>query len=104
MDSSTTKSDTAITFFDSLRKIKTSFKNEVMCKFPAFEVLSSHWKSKIVVEALPIYQRDSNIVTGMYHNPVKFIPNHMLRWLERQEMEGKPLSGGFYKVKFKVYL
>jgi hypothetical protein len=65
-------------------------------------LLSSHWKSKIVVEALPIYQRDSNIVTGMYHDPAQFIPNHMVRWLERKEMEGKPLSGGFYKVKFKV--
>ena len=82
------------------RKIKTSFKS--ICTFPSFEVLSHHWKSEIVVEALPLYQDGSGIVIGMYHDPVAFIPNHMARWLEHRELEGSPLPGGFYKVKFKV--
>ena len=73
-----------------------------MCKFPSFECLSNHWKSKIVVQALPLFEKDTEIVTGMYFDPVEYLPRYMERWLERRELEGKPLASGFYKVKFKV--
>ena len=85
-----------------IRKLKTSFRAEEVCHLPAYEKLSSYWKSEIVVQALPIYQEDSDIVIGIYHDPVKFIPNHMKRWLNRRELEGSPLPAGFYNVKFKV--
>ena len=49
-----------------------------------------------------MYERGSDIVIGMYHDPVKFIPKHMERWLERRELEGSPVYPGFYKIKIKV--
>ena len=73
-----------------------------MCKFPSFECLSNHWKSKIVVQALPLFEKATEIVTGMYFDPVEYLPRYMEHWLERRELEGSPLATGFYKVKFKV--
>ena len=75
-----------------------------MCKFPSFESLSRYWKSEIVVPAIPMYERERDIVIGMYHDPVEFIPKHMERWLERRELERSPLPPGFYKIKIKAIL
>ena len=56
------------------------------------------------MEARPLYEKDSDIVIGMYYDPVFFIPKSMVRWLERRELEGKPLPPGSYDVRFKVRL
>ena len=73
-----------------------------MCKFPSYEDLSKHWKEKITVAAQPLYEKDSDIVNGMYYDPVMFIPKNMSRWLERRELEGNPLPPGSYNLVFKV--
>ena len=52
--------------------------------------------------AIPMYERERDIVIGMYHDPVEFIPRHMERWLERRELERSLLPPGFYKIKIKV--
>ena len=54
------------------------------------------------MEAMPLYEKDTNIVIGMYYDPVKFIPKNMVRWLERRELEEKPLPPGSYNLRFKV--
>ena len=82
------------------RKLKTSFKT--ICTFPSHEELSRHWKSEIVVNALPLFQLDSDVVVGMYHDPTEFVPKHMARWLKLMDMEGRLPSPGLYSVKFKV--
>jgi hypothetical protein len=41
-------------------------------------------------------------VTGMYYDPLQYIPKHMERWLKRRELEGSPLPPGYYKIRFKV--
>ena len=64
--------------------------------------MARYWKSKILVGVHPLYEPGSNIVNGVYYDPVEYIPRHMERWLQRRSMEGKPLPAGFYKVKFKV--
>ena len=84
--------------------MKTSFSRQEVCKFPPYEDLSRHWKENITVEARPLYEKDTNIVIGMYYDPVLFIPKSMVRWLERRELEGKPLPPGSYDVRFKVRL
>ena len=84
------------------RKVKTGFHKADVCNFPSFEELSKYWKSDILVKAHPLYEKDTDIVNGMYYDPVEYIPRHMERWLERMELEGRPLPPGFYKVKFKV--
>ena len=84
------------------RKIKTSFCKEKICTLPAYEKLSNHWKAKIVPEAQPLYEKNTDIINGMFYDPGDFLPRHMSRWLERRELEGFPLPPGCYKVKFKV--
>ena len=54
------------------------------------------------MEAEPVYEKDTDIVIGMYYDPVHFIPKNMARWLECRELEGKPLPPGSYDVRFKV--
>ena len=85
-----------------VRKVKKSFRKEGICIFPSYEALSSHWKEKIVVPSNPLFEKDTDIVIGMYYDPVSFISKHMARWLERREMEGKPLAPGSYILRFKV--
>ena len=89
-------------FLINFRKLKTSFKS--ICTLPAYEELSRHWKSDIVVNALPLFQSDSDIVVGMYHDPAEFVPKHMARWLKRMDMEESLPLPGLYSVKFKVRL
>ena len=84
----------------SSRKLKTSFKE--ICHLPAYEELSRHWKSEIVVQAFPLYQPDSDIVVGMYHDPEEFVHKHMARWLMRMDLETRLPPPGLYSVKFKV--
>ena len=84
------------------RRVKTSFSKQEVCKFPPYEDLSKHWKENITVEAMPLYEKDTDIVIGMYYDPVRFIPKNMVRWLERRELEGKPLPPGSYDLRFKV--
>ena len=82
--------------------MKTSFQKEHLCKFPSFEHLLSYWKSEVLVQAHPLYQKDSDIVIGMFYDPLEYIPKHLERWLKRRELEGSPLPPGYYKVRFKV--
>ena len=84
------------------RKVKTSFEKSSVCQFPSFESLSSYWKSQILVPSIPVHQPGSNVVIGMYYDPVDFVIKHMERWLERRELEGSPLPPGYYRVRFKV--
>ena len=84
--------------------MKGSFRKEGVCTFPSYEALSSHWKEKIVVPAHPLFEKDTDIVIGIHYDPVDFISKHMARWLERQELEGKPLPPGSYNLRFKVSL
>ena len=84
--------------------MKRSFRKEGVCTFPSYEALSNHWKEKIVVPAHPLFEKDTDIVIGMHYDPVDFISKHMARWLERQELEGKPLPPGSYDLRFKVGL
>ena len=46
------------------------------------------------MEAKALYEKDTDIVTGMYYDPATLIPKNMERWLERRELEGK-LSNSF---------
>ena len=84
------------------RRVKTSFARQGVCRFPSYEDLSKHWKEKIVVAAQPLYEKDTDVVIGMYYDPVTFLPKNMSRWLERRELEGKPLPPGSYDLRFKV--
>ena len=90
----------SVTYLINCRKLKTSFKT--ICTLPSYEELSRHWKSEIVVNALPLFQPDSDVVVGMYHYPTEFVPKYMARWLNCMDMEGSLPSPGFYTVKFKV--
>ena len=90
------------TFIFLCRRVKTSFARQRVCKFPSYEDLSKHWKEKIIVEPQPLYEKDTDIVIGMYYDPVTFIPKNMSRWLECKELEGKPLPPGSYDLRFKV--
>ena len=85
------------------RKVKTSFEKSSVCQFPSFESLSSYWTSHILVPSIPVQQPGTDIVIGMYYDPVNFVTKHMERWLERRELEGSPLPPGYYRVRFKVY-
>ena len=84
------------------RKIKTSFYKQNVCSLPSYERLSQHWHSNILVEPKPIYEMGTDIINGIYFDPAEFLPKHMARWLERQELEGLPVLPGYYNVKFKV--
>ena len=57
-----------------------------------------------MVEAHPLYEKDSDVVIGMHYDPVAFIIKHMSRFIERRELEGSPLLPGSYNLRFKVSL
>ena len=73
-----------------------------MCSFPSYERLSEHWHNNILVDSKATYEEGTDIINGMYFDPAEFLPKYMARWLERKELEGSPLSPGYYNIKFKV--
>ena len=70
----------------------------------SFEDLSQYWKANILVESLPLFDKDTGGQIGRYLDPKEFIPLHMTRWLQRMEMEGKLPPPGNYHMKGKVWV
>ena len=67
--------------------------------------LSEYWKENIITSIIPINKEENaEIQSGVVFNPEEFIPHYLLRFITRQEMEGKPLSPGVYEVLMKVKL
>lgn len=85
--------------FDS-RSIKCSFKDLMI--LPAWELLSRYWKDEILVKFHPIWKANPRELCGVIMDPAKFIPQYMLRFLERRELEGDLPAPGNYIVEYVV--
>ena len=55
-----------------------------------------------MAEPQPLYEDEKGVVNGIYVDPVDLLAKHMSRWLERKDLEGKPLPAGSYNIRLKV--
>ena len=82
------------------RAFKSSTKELLVT--PAWETLSTYWKSEIMTEIHPIYKEDPKQLCGALLDPKEFIPKYLYRFLLRQEKEGNKVPPGSYAIEFKV--
>ena len=95
---------TSIEYCYYIRKLKTfSAKNDI-CDFPSWEKMSSVIKEKILpsIKEITEGKNENRKVVGVVHNPVELLKMHLTRFLEKQEMLGKPLPAGNYLAYSKT--
>ena len=88
-----------LTILYAFRAFKISFKD--LIGTPAWESLSSYWKSEILTDIEPVWAGEPRILRGVLQDPKQFIPKYLLRFMMRMERDGVNMEPGTYTILLK---